>query len=246
MPIDLSLGVINNLKMSYRPIPQSYSAYTQALDNLNAGFYRSEKAPEFVIFVASGLVAIDGKHAFWDESETKRALLERYSYVGEWSMILDFWGTGVYNGPEKILVLKKRGHSDPPRTLWSDGRTTTFNQKNEIQPLNHFAYLYAEVGYSPIGKLESLLHQPPALQMVLEYDDGTSGEFRVSPSILKTGILISHKSDQYLDIQNIFNGKISDNKRVRSFSLRSPMASLFNDKITFRIEERIFPLDAGN
>ena len=76
MPWEVSYLLCNNLNYNPRPTIQSYTSYNSYLDKKNYDKYLSSTAPEKVIFA---LNSIDARYAFWDEAQTKIALLENYN-----------------------------------------------------------------------------------------------------------------------------------------------------------------------
>jgi hypothetical protein len=75
----------NGLAWVNRPLPASFNAYSPVLDGLNAAFFRSDRRPAFLIWHGGsrkkGLKSIDGRHLFWDEPRTLRAIADHYEVV---------------------------------------------------------------------------------------------------------------------------------------------------------------------
>jgi hypothetical protein len=67
------------LRWGPEPVLQSYSAYTSYLDNLDARFLASKKAPERILDQA---LAIDGQDPWWAPSSTDVALVCHYEPLG--------------------------------------------------------------------------------------------------------------------------------------------------------------------
>jgi len=76
-PWDSEYLLENRLYYTPRPIFQSFSAYTEALEKINYDFYR-DKAPEYVIYDYDG---IDGRYPFNDESLVNLFLINNYTPV---------------------------------------------------------------------------------------------------------------------------------------------------------------------
>ena len=80
--IGLEQAVVLLNDLNYRPPPvfQGYQACTRKLEELNVAFYRSNQAPEFVLFK---LQSIDGRFPTLDNSRVLLDLLHRYQFVLE-------------------------------------------------------------------------------------------------------------------------------------------------------------------
>ena len=81
-PWDTIYIAANQLNWRPRPVIQSYITYTPYLDQKNEEFFRSENAPEFLLWEKSHfggeLGSIDGRHLFNDEPLTLLAILTHY------------------------------------------------------------------------------------------------------------------------------------------------------------------------
>ncbi len=109
IPSEISYIYANALTYNPRPVIQSYTAYTGYLDGLNRIKYMSDSAPTFILFSAE---AIDRRYAFFDEPQTKRAILQNYEVVS--SANLD---------DSKMILLKRRARSrDLLRVSLSEGK----------------------------------------------------------------------------------------------------------------------------
>jgi hypothetical protein len=236
MPSDISLGYINGLNFTLRPIPQGYSAYTLKLDLKNADFFLSNKAPEFILFIASGLTAIDGKHGFWDESNTKKAILSRYDLVDDFEMILDFWGSGVYQAMERVLVLERRPEALSVKTVMAEMLHIDWNKTIAIPETNALVYLYADIRYSIFGRLLGILHQATGVQVKVEYSNGEEQKYRTSPSMLKTGLLVSKRCDDYQGIKGMFAERGACNLPVKSIKIMTQSPWAFQKEVPARLE----------
>ena len=234
MPSDISLADLNDLNFTMRPIPQGYSAYTLKLDLKNADFFLSEIAPQFILFVASGLTAIDGKHGFWDESNTKKAILSRYELVDDFEVVLDFWGTGVYQGMERVLLLEKRAEPLVKNVLKSERFQAEWNRPFPVPTDDSFVYLQADINYSIAGRLLGILHQAAGINIKVVYSDGEATNYRSSPSMLKTGLLVSKRCDDCAGIKDMFATLGKNAVRVESIEFLSPSPWAFQKEIPAR------------
>ncbi len=93
-PWEVNYVPANGLSWSNRPLPGSFSAYTPILDGLNAAFFYSNRRPQYLLWHThrpgddlsrprgnAPVESIDGRHVFWDEPKTLRAILDSYDLI---------------------------------------------------------------------------------------------------------------------------------------------------------------------
>jgi len=79
-PVDAAVGyVYPELKWDTEPVLQGYSAYTTYLDQLNAGFLASTRAPQWILF--QPYATIDGRDPWFDPPATVEAMDCHYVQV---------------------------------------------------------------------------------------------------------------------------------------------------------------------
>ena len=84
-PSELALVWAYHLRWDPVPVLQSYAAYTSSLDQIDADFVRSARAPERLILQPN--TAIDGRVPWFDEPSTSRAILCRYRVLHRTSAV---------------------------------------------------------------------------------------------------------------------------------------------------------------
>jgi hypothetical protein len=83
-PWETNIVAANNLTWQNRPSPFSFQSYDPYLDNMNARFFGSAKAPPFIVWHhvgTSGVESVDFRHVLWDEPATFRAILTNYEFI---------------------------------------------------------------------------------------------------------------------------------------------------------------------
>lgn len=75
LPYDIAVTEAYGLQWHPRPVFQSYSAYTEYLDSLDAKYFLSASSPEYILYA---LGAIDSRYGIFDEPATFRTLLLKY------------------------------------------------------------------------------------------------------------------------------------------------------------------------
>jgi hypothetical protein len=195
LPTEVSTLYFNGLHYEPRPVIQSYVAYTEYLDSLDAHKYRSPGAPDYLLF---SVATIDGRVPFFDESRTKLTMLERYYIVGQ---IKD------------DLVLKKKEKPENLQPLITD---TTFARLGEEIPVRkspnlQFSRIFVE--YNLQGRLRRLFYQPPYLKISLTLDDGRVRSFRAIVPVLADGVILNKFLESTDEMQSLMqsDGRLNTN-----------------------------------
>jgi hypothetical protein len=200
-----NLGVIflNGLEWRPRPVFQSYSAYNPFLLDANAEFFRSNNAPEYVLFV---LAPIDHR---LPSSEDGSALLE---------ILHHYRPVKVEKGC--ILLKRDKTMSEPVRATLEHEWSVHFN---EVVPIGDYPGRYQTIAFEfrPTwwGRLRSLLFQPSPLVLQLTTSSGQEMVFRLVPSLVEQGILLNPLLMTNPDILRLYDGQIGT--RVRSLRVIS-------------------------
>ncbi len=161
-PWEISLAWSNDLNWRPRPVFQSYSTYTPALDMMGVRHYRGPRAPRFVIY---SHVAIDmGVPCAVDS----RTWIELY----RWYDLVDAEG-------DKLLLERRA----TPK--WSGARpidrtTVDFARTYAIPPAaGGLVFLKADLELSLWGRIKALLYKvdPPLIRV--EYKNGGAATYRM-------------------------------------------------------------------
>ncbi len=169
-PWDDAYLLENNLNYSPRPIPQSYAAFTEDLEQANYNFYAS-KAPEFVIYDYD---AIDERYPFNDESLVNMFIGNNYTCVD------------TFTSNERMrLVLQKKAVINPVQlNMW---KKENINITHSI-PTDHASFLKLDINYTLSGFLKSFWGKTPPIKITYQAIDGQSLTCKTSKELLKTGI----------------------------------------------------------
>jgi hypothetical protein len=195
LPTEVSTLYFKGLHYDPRPLIQSYAAYTEYLDSIDAQKYRSPGAPDYLLF---SIATIDGRVPFFDESRTNLAILERYYIVGQL---------------KDDLVLKKKEKPEDLQPLVTD---TTFARLGEEMPIAkspnlQFSRIFVE--YNLWGRLRRLFYQPPYLKISLTLDDGKVRSFRAIVPVLADGVILNKFLESEDEIQSLMQsgGRLNTN-----------------------------------
>jgi hypothetical protein len=212
-PWNILLLLQNNLNYHPRPVLQSYSAYTQYLENMNFEHYNSKNAPEFVIYEVAG---IDNRYAFFDESKVNVALIKNYLLIETF----DFDG-------RKVQLLQKKQDFKPIKLEKIKEYAMLLNS-----PLVPQKDVFYEIGiYNSLsGKITSLFSHAPEIRLEMKTSDGYIKEYRTSKMLLETGIFCNQYISESKSLNSLFDSKI-DGLKIKYYIIKPVDESFFNDKI---------------
>ncbi len=153
-PNELALAWAYGLDFRPLPVLQSYSAYTSALDRLDANFLASARAPQRILVQST--YDIDSRVLSFDEPQTIRTMLCRYRPVH---------ATSAYE--VLVLVDDRCAGVTPLATVHANwGQTVPVPA-----PPNSHSLVFVRIGGADVGGLESLaslLFKPAQRHLVLD------------------------------------------------------------------------------
>lgn len=204
-----AIATLNELNYRPNPVVQGYVANTPYLSELNASFYRSAAAPEFVLFK---LQPIDRRFPALDNAAALREILRRYQPV-----LVE----------QDYLLLKRR--ADLPATLPpADLRlrtqgTLAFGQPVPVPDGDGAFWCELDVRETLLGKLRSFFyHQPPVyLQTVRTF--GQRHDWTLPPGMARVGFLVGPAMETNADFLRWWTGQVDD--KVIAFKLLATAAS---------------------
>jgi hypothetical protein len=232
LPIDIFTVQVNNLNYAPRPVIQSYSAYSKALDSLNARHFYKPNRPEFaMVWVWS----LDNRYTAWDESMTKATLHLNYRYIDFISLSKD---TFLANGHGNFLLLQSK-HEAPKYPTFEKlfEKTVRFDDTVQIKfPANEAVYMTADVKYNIKGSLNKVFLNPAVLYVSLFYDSACSQYIyhRAVKPIIEGPVLINKTICHNADFVNFVTGNISKNADIRAFSFHSSSPSDLQPEIRLK------------
>ncbi|MDR3678396.1 MAG: hypothetical protein P4L41_00415 [Flavipsychrobacter sp.] len=169
-PWDGAYLLENNLNYTPRPIPQSYSTFTENLEQANYDFYVS-KAPEVIIYDYD---AIDERYPFNDESLVNMFIGNNYTCVD------------TFTSNERMrLVLQKKAVTPPVQlNMWKKDK---INITHGI-PTDHASFIKLDINYTLAGFLKSFWGKTPPIKITYLATDGQSLTCKTSKELLKAGL----------------------------------------------------------
>lgn len=180
---DQSLVIGNGLDYRPRPTLQEYVTYSPALIARNRSFFESSRAPDFLI-MAPG--SIDFRHPASVEGSL-------------WPLFFSKYEPYLYK--RDYLVLHQR--DDALNDVEGDGVVVTRSLGDEIPLPNSNKPIMVSIVLKPtiIGKLIDILYRLPLSQLFVTYENGAVEQYRIIPSMVSEGFLVSplvRTSDDYL------------------------------------------------
>lgn len=176
-PYNLSLIPANQLIWQPRPVPQSYTAYTPYLDNLNARFFQQGKGANYLIWHdAQNLDEIDNRYVFNSEPNTVFEIFNHYQLL--------------FHGNDYAVFKKEKEVKYYPFTYLS---RTTGNWNAWITiPNNTVDLLRARIFTSqkPLQVLKRLIYKQSPVWIDYRFADGKIRTYRLILSTAENGIWI--------------------------------------------------------
>jgi len=212
-PWNIQMLIENNLNYYPRPVFQSYTTYTDKLQELNFNFYNSENAPEYVIFEYQ---SIDNRYPLFDESLVYIVLKENYSIES----------VGIIDNRE-ILLLKKN----------------SIQKKIEFEKIDEYAILLGsdlipkedvlykiETYKNILGTVFSTFKHGLDIELVIQLKKGGNFSYKTSDNLLKAGVFSKVHIKDIKDFKNYFSepDKVEE---ISHYQLKSKEGNFLKDKL---------------
>ena len=209
---------LNDLNYHPRPVIQSYSAYTPDLLRANLDFYRSPSRPSYVLF---SLETIDGRFPTLDDALLLPYILANYQPV---------------LAEHQFLLMERT--PGPSRNLTYDrvySASLDIGQKLDITRWNN-SPLFLRVSTTPtlLGRILSLLYQPPAYKLEVELDEGSKRDFRFIRGMAAQGFLVNPLLENNPDVLDLLSGE--NQKKIRSIAILPVRKSIAGIKVPVTVE----------
>jgi hypothetical protein len=210
----------NGLNFRPRPVFQSYAAYSPPLMEWNQAFYRSETAPEFVIF---RLLGMDRKLPTLEDALVLRDLLINYELVAS-------------EAPFLLLQAKPR---EPPKLKLLKEATIS---PGELLKLSGFGTtnLWLELELKPtlLGRTREFLYQPAKSRLVVSWSASgkeSTRRFRAPAPMLAAGFLLSPLLLNTDDIRALYEGVEPNRPTACSIEFNPGDEKFWQRTVRFRV-----------
>ena len=176
VPYELDLLESNGWRWAPRPVIQSYSAYTPALDQLNARHLASPQSADHILMQWED---IDDRHPLLDDAASWRSLFDHYDVqlTRPDLLVLQRRLSPRYLDPRPIASFTAQWHSDialPQPTA------------------NAFLMMRAEIDRNYYGILRGILFRNSVTYLNATYASGTQSRLRIIRANLVDGALVGY------------------------------------------------------
>jgi hypothetical protein len=209
-PWDATYVAANGLQWQHRPVPASFGVYTARLDEMNERFFRSPRRPAFLIWHRSSandddLLSIDGRHLFWDEPRTLRAILDSYDVAGfDDGVILLRSGEWARFGPLQPLSIVRVG----------------WNEWTPVPRGEGIVLAAASIEGSRAMRLMWTIFRADPVFVTVRLHSGEEREYRVVPETMRGGLWISPLPMNLADLVRFFEDRSAPTVAAVRFSTR--------------------------
>ena len=198
-------AILNGMNLAPRPVFQSYSAYTPALERLNLRAYQSGRAPDFLLW---GDDRVDGRYPGQDDALLIAALRPHYEPLfpegGFWLLRRVSALTGAE--PERRLILSAR---------------VRLSEEVVLPPQRDQAiWLRADAVANALGRARAVLYKPARIDIVTTDDEGQRRSWRLVPRTARDGLVLVPMLQGGNDLALLLRGQA--NSWVRSFHFEAP------------------------
>jgi len=185
VPWDVAQVKANGWTWRPRPIFQSYAAYSPQLDGINAGHNESPGAAPFLVV---SWMDIDGRHPFFEDPLSWRALLKHYR-------------SDITAGATLLMRRAPTGRFEDPEPLASS--VTRWNATVAVPQADVPLVLSAGVRKTLYGAARSALYRLSPVWIDITRQSGRTEQYRAVPANLSSGVLVNPLPRRLLDL-NLF------------------------------------------
>ena len=210
---------VNDLNYAPRPVFQSYCAYTPALMRINAAFFLSDQAPEYVIFNLEG---IDDKAPSCEDSQALLTVLKTYHPV-----LVE----------KSFLLLKHCAVSEVARPVLGDLRRATIKLDEDMSIgdlTTQYQTLSIRITWTLWGKVRKTFYQPAKTFLHCRLADGQTHTFSLVPSMSEDEFLLNPLLIHQDDVLALYAGE--QVRRVSAFSISCADKAAVRDEIDVTIK----------
>lgn len=217
MPENIALLFHAGLNWIPRPVIQSYLAYDNYLDRLNAQFLNAH-GQQMVIM---GQGCIDGRYCLYDETETKLALLANYDFVSNRG------GMSVLARRSSPLQIKRR--------LIMSGQMQ-LGEGLPLPPSSSLQVAVFSIGYSLTGQARRILYKPAPLRITIA-SEHVKKDYRAVLPILRGGVIVNRSVDNEISLAKFLNREFDKLPVIDFVRIHSSIPRDFTEFFDYQIYE---------
>lgn len=212
-----AIAIANDFNYTPRPTAQGFAAFTVPLIKLNSAFYRSARAPEYVIFK---LETLDSRLPSTDDAETLLFLAKHYRPVL------------AENGYTLLRREKEPGPMEGRK--FSESGTSLIDRSISVP--EGVTWCELRVHETFIGSLISFIYQPPQIWIEFENAGKQFKRLRIIPGPAANGFLINPLLQSDRDFVEFVGGNLQG-REIKAFKVVSPSAGRLRSEIDYRFSE---------
>jgi hypothetical protein len=190
-PWDSAYVWANGLAWRPRPLTATFSSLGPGLDLRDARFFESPARPRFVLWHAAGVWSFDGRHVFWDEPHTLRALLGGYDAVAS---------------EGGVTLLEARGSFRFSALETLGGATTGWNRWLDAPRAAGILLVAATFERSLTARTLRLLFREEPVFLSLRLATGGEVRYRFAPDHAASGLWVSPLPVSGPDLHSLLRG----------------------------------------
>ncbi len=215
---DQAVVLLNGFNYRPRPVFQSYTAYTPALLRLNASFFRSAAAPEYLL---CSLAPIDDRLGGMEDCLALREILCRYYPVLREQQFVLF---------ARVPPREETAAAEPETVC---RRTVHFGEVVKLDAMpGCYQVLTLRVSPSLRGRAWGAVFKRDVLHLEFQQASGASIRRRLVPALAEEGFLVNPLVGTTADLVRLYGATAAD--RVVSFCV-APESSDYQDEMEMTV-----------
>ncbi|OZI20930.1 hypothetical protein CAL26_26100 [Bordetella genomosp. 9] len=184
-PFDQAYLLATQNQWAPRPVLQSYSAYTESLEELDAQHVAGNHAPDNI---AMRIFSMDGRYPSLDDGPSWPIFFARYEFISR---------SGLFS-----YLRKKPDFVAPIYTELAD-LTASQGQWVDV-PKATMIYVKVQIRHTLKGKIIAQLYRPSPLRIRVRLEDGTVRDYRLVSRMAAAGFVLSPLIETGEDFENVY------------------------------------------
>ncbi|ARP84090.1 hypothetical protein CAL12_26925 [Bordetella genomosp. 8] len=216
-PFDQAYLLATRNQWAPRPVLQSYSAYTESLEELDAQHVAGDGAPDNI---AIRIFSLDGRYPSLDDGPSWPIFFARYEFVSR---------SGLFS------YLRKKTTFEPPVYTGLTDLTAAQGQWVDV-PKADMVYVKVQIQNTLKGKVIAQLYRPSPLRIRVRLEDGTARDYRLVSRMGAAGFVLSPLVESGEDFENVYRAPAAlAGKRVTAMQVVAEYGeSQWDDRYTVK------------
>jgi hypothetical protein len=205
--------------LDYRPRPvlQSYAAYTDHLQHLDAAVLAGDQAPDHILLKIRGFD--------WTYPASQDGL--------SWPYFLSRYDIADIGSKNAWMVLSKSAHPRNFALSLISQKTATLGQWIELPASDDPIWISLDVRQTTIADIQQSLFKSPLLHLNIELSDGTRESYRLLPDVARGGFLLSPKiggRESFVSLQSAQWQQLLRNQMVKRIQVECAESAWFGQQ----------------